>query len=45
VISSNPWIPVGAFGSVLEDGCLAFCFCVICFVLALAIYHGLAMAA
>src|SRR6202049_1164709 len=33
VISSNPWIPVDDFGSVLEDVCVAFCFCVIRFVL------------
>src|SRR5450631_1914163 len=34
VISSKPWIPVAAFGSVLEDGWLAFFFCPIYFILA-----------
>src|ERR1019366_9588372 len=33
VIWSNPWIPVAAFGSVLEDGWLAFFSCPICFIL------------
>jgi hypothetical protein len=42
VISSKPWIPVSAFGSVLEDGRLAFFCCVIWFVLARAIYDCVA---
>src|ERR1700674_2346650 len=34
VISSKPWIPVAAFGSVLEDGWLAFFSSRICFIFA-----------
>src|ERR1022692_1207933 len=45
VISSKPWMPVDAFGSVLEDGWLAFFFCAVCFILARGYLRRVAVAA